>query len=517
MTKSTNNKRKLKQALIIAVFLGVNFGIISLLSTIYYKFNSGADRSKALHIDLRQNDYYLPKITINSSNSEGRPPNKEILKNIEEDYVKSWYVKKYALRNNDVKAIEDFYTDSAQTKIQRIINYNIANKVNIHSTSVNHHVNIKFLSEDGHVAYIDDKNVQERTYFYKNKKQIHGEVTTKTYKSILLLEDGFWRIRHLKSVIEQQVENVKVIENEKVIEIDKEITHVVKPKETVYRLTQMYKTTKDKLIVLNPKKRGIADNILLKHDTIIVKKSKEFVNASLFETQKQEIRFTKNFRIKGINYYPQKTPWFEFWKQYDTTVVKKDLKLIKGLKLNTIRIFIPYELFGKEKVSKNELKNLIKTLDLADRNKLKVIVTFFDFYSNYQVLDYTICDRHLEQIILRIKNHPALLQYDIKNEADLDFKIHGKQKVLNWLNFIAERMKHYDKETPITIGWYSPKEATNLSDKVDFVSFHYYKTPEKFANKPGTVDQDIQELLIEHGFSGFHILVLCNWFELGDL
>uniref|UniRef100_UPI0038B61447 glycoside hydrolase family 2 TIM barrel-domain containing protein n=1 Tax=Tenacibaculum xiamenense TaxID=1261553 RepID=UPI0038B61447 len=131
---------------------------------------------------------------------------------------------------------------------------------------------------------------------------------------------------------------------------------------------------------------------------------------------------------------------------------------------------------------------------------MKVIVTFFDFYSNYQVLDYTICDRHLEQIIQRIKNHPALLQYDIKNEADLDFKIHGKQKVINWLNFIAERMKHYDKETPITIGWYSPKEATNLRDKVDFISFHYYKTPENFSEVFKELEKQVDKPIVIQEF-----------------
>ncbi len=512
MKKTIDKKRRLKQIAIIILFVIINFGIVSLLSTIYYEFNSGADRSKLLHIDLRVNDYYQPKIKINGEDTEGRIPNREIIKNIREDYLKSWYVKKYAIQNNDPNAIEDFYTDSAQVKIQRIIKHNIANKVNVRSTSLGHDLTIKFLSEDGQVAYIDDKNVQEYTYYFKEDKQVHGETTSKNYRSILLLEDGFWRVRHLKSSIEEESET---IENdiEEFIEVEKEITHIVEPKQTVYRLTKIYNTTKEKLIALNPSKKGLKNNILVKNDTILVDVIKEQIKVNKEQVESNSTHFPNEFKIKGINYYPQKTPWFEFWTEHDTITINKDFQLINRLKLNTIRIFIPYELFGKEKVSKSELKKLIKTLDLAYRNNLKVIVTFFDFYSNYQVLDYTICDRHIEKIIGTIKDHPSLLQYDIKNEPDLDFKLYGKQKVINWLSFIANRMKNYDNKTPITIGWYSPKEAVNLSKKLDFVSFHYYKSPEEFSAIFKNLEKQVDKPIVIQEFGKHSYNSIWNLFR----
>ncbi|SEE45814.1 Glycosyl hydrolase catalytic core [Tenacibaculum sp. MAR_2010_89] len=404
MKKTLLNKRTFKQVVIITTFVLVNLLLISLLSKIYYEFNSGADRSKLLHIDLKNNTYYLPKIKVNYDNVEGRDPNEEIIKNIKKDYLKSWYVKKYALQNNDYNAIEDFYTDSAQVKIKKIIQFNSKNSINIRSTSVNHNVTIKFFSEDGQVVYLDDKNVEEQTFYYKKKKLIHQEKTLKNYKAILLLEDGFWRVRHI-----------------------------------------------------------ISDKILLKEN-------------ETFKTT------NKNFKIKGINYYPQKTSWFDFWKKYDSITVNKDFNIIKKLKLNTVRIFIPYKLFGKENVSEIYLNHLKNTLDLAKKNNLKVIVTFFDFYSNYQVLDYTLCDRHLETIINEIKKHPAILQYDIKNEPDLDFKNYGKEKVLNWLDFISSRIRIYDQKTPITIGWSTPEVGHLLKNKMDFISFHYYKKTIDFKN-----------------------------------
>jgi hypothetical protein len=37
-----------------------------------------------------------------------------------------------------------------------------------------------------------------------------------------------------------------------------------------------------------------------------------------------------------------------------------------------------------------------------------------------------------------------------------------------------------------------------------------------FAGNPGKVDADIQTFLVEHGFNGFHVLVLCRWFDLDE-
>ncbi|CAL2082551.1 Glycoside hydrolase, family GH5_42 [Tenacibaculum sp. 190524A02b] len=425
----------IKQVLIILLFITVNLGFISLISKIYYEFNSGADRSKLLHINLKENTYYIPKTTIKATNTRGRKLNKENIKDIHNDYIKSWYVRKYALQNNNHKAIEDFYTDSAQVKIQKIITNNSRDSINIHSTSIQHNINIDFFSEDGQVVYLNDKAVQEKTFFYQNQKLYYQQETTKNYKAVLLLEDGFWRIRHIVS-------------------------------DSVYKTEQ-------------PK------------------------------TQLKKI----NFKIKGINYYPQNTPWFDFWHKYDSLVVQKDLKIIKDLKLNTVRIFIPYEVFGKEKVAPQKLKHLITTLNIAHNLNLKVIITFFDFYSNYQVLDYTLCDRHVESIIKKIKKHPAILQYDIKNEPNLDFKIHSKHKVINWLSFIVERVRYYDPNTPITIGWGNADSAYLLNDKVDIISFHFYKKLKEFKTDYTKLKEKVYKPIVVQEFGKHSYNSIFNLFS----
>jgi hypothetical protein len=136
--------RQIKQLSIIIGFVLINLLIVSVVSKIYYEFNSGADRARALHIELNKNDYYLPSISIKTNNLKGRKLNDEILKKIKKDYLNAWYVKSYALKNNDIESFKDFYTDSAQVKLTELISYNIKNKINVASTSLKHNLEINF-------------------------------------------------------------------------------------------------------------------------------------------------------------------------------------------------------------------------------------------------------------------------------------------------------------------------------------------------------------------------------------
>ena len=40
-----------------------------------------------------------------------------------------------------------------------------------------------------------------------------------------------------------------------------------------------------------------------------------------------------------------------------------------------------------------------------------------------------------------------------------------------------------------------------------------YCDPDKFHRKPDRIDADIREFFVRHGFNGFHIAVLCRWFD----
>lgn len=183
---------------------------------------------------------------------------------------------------------------------------------------------------------------------------------------------------------------------------------------------------------------------------------------------------TEIHAIKGVNYYPKDQAWKMFGEGFDLQTISADFKKIKAMGLNTIRIFVPYKEFGAADVSEKHLKQLHQLMDLSASHEIRVIVTLFDFYGNYDLADWTLSFHHGRTIVSTLKDHPALLGWDLKNEPDLDFENRGKERVLGWLQELSRIVRSIDRNHPVTIGWSNARAATLLHSEVDYISFHYY-------------------------------------------
>jgi hypothetical protein len=392
-----NKNKVIIRGILMLTYVFIISIILFLISSLLNYLNTGADRSRMLHTEIQKEAQYLPKITWEDDGNEGRFLDKQTLNEIENDYVDAWYVKQVAYKTNLNTGIEDYYTDSARKNLYNTISLNKKAQISFEATTLNHNPNILFFSEDGQLIVLEDKNVIEYKKVFKEDEIVLETSEISSYKVILLLEDGFWRIRHL----------IK----ESVAEFDKK------------------------------------------------------VNYSPIEDE----------NIRGINYYPQKTPWDMFGDNFDEKIIEKDFNIIKKADLNTIRIFIQYEDFGKANVKKDKLQKLQQVLDLAEKSNLKVVVTLFDFYGNYDVLDWTLNHRHAEKIISKFKDHNAILAWDLKNEPNLDFNSRGKETVIAWLEHLIVFIKTIDTKHAVTVGWSNVESAEILKDKLDFISFHYYE------------------------------------------
>ncbi len=393
------NKNILRSILVLS-YINVIVIVFVGISKVLCFLNTGADRSKMLHTEIKKIDQYLPQLEWAPLKNEGRPMDMQTLKAIETDYLDAWYVKHVAYKTNTLNGIKDYYTKHARTAIFDIVTQNKADRISIDATTLAHNINLDFFSEDGQLAVLTDSNVAEYQRVFKRDTLVYDVKSLATYKAILLLEDGFWRIRHLRKTAHENVP-----------------------------------------------------------DTIA-----------------PALTAVKN--IKGINYYPQATPWDMYGTAFNPDRIAKDFEIIKKAGLNTIRIFVPYEDFGKANVTPEKLEKLTTVLDLAQAKALKVIVTLFDFFGDYEVLNYTLNRHHAATLVNALKTHEALLAWDIKNEPNLDFESRGTSKVLAWLNTIIDLVKSIDTVHPVTIGWSNAKSAHHLKNKIDFVSFHYYENLE---------------------------------------
>lgn len=423
------NKTIIRSIVLIGYLLILGLVIFG-ISSVFSYLNTGADRSKILHTEIKKVDYYLPKVEWTSLENEGRPMDAQTLTNIEADYLDAWYVRQTALKVNKMEGVYDYYTKHARKSIKEYIDFNKKTNVEIESTTLEHHIKVDFFSADGKLIVLTDKGVVEYKRIYKSEQVIDEIKTVSDYKIIMLLEDGFWRIRHLKKVF----------------------------------------TETDKRHLSRSERIGEIHN------------------------------------IKGINYYPQLCPWEMYGSCFDEDVIRADFKRIKRSGLNTIRIFVPYIDFGSAHVTEDKLLKMQTVLDLLEKEGLKAVLTLFDLYGNYDVLDWTLNQRHIEQVVGRFKDHEGVLAWDIKNEPDLDFKSRGQVNVLSWLKEMVGFIRVIDSKHPVTIGWSSPEAAVLLKSQVDFVSFHYYKSKEKFTSAYQTLVAEVGDkpvVLQEFGLSSY--------------
>ncbi len=421
------NKNILRSILVLSYIAIIAFVLFG-LSSLYTYLNTGADRSTMLHTEIKKIDQYLPRLKWDVLNNEGRLMDEQTLNAIENDYLDAWYVKQIAYKTNTTEGIDDYFTENARKNITDFVEANSKNNISVEGTTLEHHLTLDFFSEDGQLVVMTDTNVVEYKRVYDNKTLILETTETSTYKIILLLEDGFWRIRHMVKEQSGDYKNPVVLE---------------------------------KNVITN---------------------------------------------IKGINYYPQATPWDMFGNEFDTEILSKDFKLIKESGLNSIRIFVPYDDFGKANVNPEKLQKLKQVLDIAKKNQLKVMVTLFDFYGDYSVLNWTLNQRHAEIIVSSLKNHKALLAWDIKNEPNLDFDSRGENLVTAWLDNMITLVTSVDANHPVTIGWSNAQSATILKDKVDFVSFHYYEKLDDLDTVIKTLKKDIPSkplVMQEFGMSSY--------------
>ena len=424
MNQPKSNSKRLIWGL---AYLLILILIVFTVSKIFTFFHQGAERKQILHTEIIQESNYRPLCSWMVGENDGRLMSEQTRAELQADYLKAWQVKNTAFFTNELAGIDDLFTQSARQNLYHLIEDHKRRGIHIETTSLSHRLELDLFSEDGQLVSMRDRGVVEHIQMYQDDRLIQSTTDTSDYRIILLLEDGFWRIRHM------------------------------------IRMESSLRTKERKTLNLP-------------------------------------------YAIKGINYYPQKNPWNTFGRNFDENQIKTDLRIIKELGLNSIRIFCQYRDFGQANLYPFKVERLQKLLDLAQEAELGVVITIFDFYGDYSVRDWNLNQLHLTGIVNACMNHPALLAWDVKNEPDLDFDSRGKERVMNWLSMMIQLIKSTDRNHPITIGWSTTQAAENLTEEVDFVSFHYYQKLDQFSAAVEALKAECpnkQLVLQEYGLSSY--------------
>lgn len=405
-------------ALLLLIATGISWGAISGIANLLAYFERGADPASALNIVPNiPPDLAVKRDWLPDDADTGRKLEPFTRTQIEGAYLRAWLQWNLSLLRGEPYGLKTYFVGPALASVSNSISDAKTHGWRVAQADTMHQLRLHFYSADGSIVAFTDQNALVAQLI----RDAAGDVvftgdTRSTYAVVMLLEDGNWRVRHL---------------------VRTEGADLVAPTSGSALAPAGFITRSGDALALDG----------------------------------------QPYRIAGVNYYPQRSPWDYFWPQYNTQIIDQDFAIIHSLGLNTVRVFIPFEQFGGAHVDPIFLMRLADLLDRADTHGLKVIVTLFDFRADYRMLLWPEADRHLETLLTRFADHRAILAWDLKNEPDLDYTAAGRETVNAWLGHTSRLARLYDPNHLITIGWSAPAAAHTLTESVDLVSFHYYAPP----------------------------------------
>lgn len=423
--------RKTIVKLILWAILGIFFGTLVLgsvtgVARLVTYFQQGADPASALNIVPNVPlDLYVDLAWLPDDPDTGREMEPFTRTQIESAYLRAWLQWNISYLRGEPYGLKTYFVGPAWEAASDAVATVAQRGWQIAQADTEHELTLHFYAADGSiVSFTDSRATVAQIITDGEGNAIFAGESTAIFDVVMMLEDGNWRIRHWLRVDD------------------------ISDRPQPVRLTPPGFVT------------ALGDQLLLDGEP---------------------------FPMAGINYYPQASPWDEFWPNYDPEIVAQDLARIRGLGLNTIRVFVPYVHPGGPEVDPAILEGLADLLDQAQEQELKVVITLFDFRGDYNILLWPNGDRHMETLILAFRDHPALLAWDLKNEADLDYDSAGKVNVDAWLVHVARLAKRLDPDHLLTVGWSSPEAAADaaahplLGDLLDLVSFHFYAPAAELA------------------------------------
>ncbi len=186
--------------------------------------------------------------------------------------------------------------------------------------------------------------------------------------------------------------------------------------------------------------------------------------------------------LNGLNYYPSKTPWRDFWSELDADITATDFDRVASLGGNAVRVFLTRaDFLGSDYA--DALDNLETLLSVAQEKGIKVVPTLFDLKQDYGLGTWADDAVYLERVLAILRKSQAVAFVDLKNEPDLDFEYHGTAKVTAWLKTVEAMTRSFAPDLSLTIGWSAAEHAKVLIDKMDVVTYHDYAPLEGAADR----------------------------------
>ena len=181
--------------------------------------------------------------------------------------------------------------------------------------------------------------------------------------------------------------------------------------------------------------------------------------------------------LRVVSYYPADAGWTRMWEPWRPLRIADDLRRLRTLNANTVRIVLPAHFFGYPDPEKRKLEHLREFVGLAERTGLHVHFTLFDWWTEYDDIEGS--KRWARAVLKPYIGDPRLAFVELRNEVDTKDSqaLAWTRELVPWLRDLLGR------RTPVTVsvGGTTPVRdlralaaALPVSARPDFFDAHYF-------------------------------------------
>jgi hypothetical protein len=181
--------------------------------------------------------------------------------------------------------------------------------------------------------------------------------------------------------------------------------------------------------------------------------------------------------LRVVSYYPADAGWTRMWEPWRPERIAADLRRLRSLNANTVRVVVPAHFFGYPRAEQRKLALLRDFVGIAARNGLHVHFTLFDWWDEYR--DVAGSKRWARTVLEPYVDDPRIAFVELKNEIDTTNAqaLAWARELLPWTRALLRG------RTPVTLSVGGTTPADDLRRLVaalpararpDFFDAHYF-------------------------------------------
>jgi hypothetical protein len=191
----------------------------------------------------------------------------------------------------------------------------------------------------------------------------------------------------------------------------------------------------------------------------------------------EQRRLTVPRELRAVSYYPADAGWTQMWETWRPERIASDLRRLRSLNANTVRIVLPAHFFGYPVPEQRRLEQLRELVELAGGAGLHVQFTLFDWWGEYH--DVAGSKRWARAVLEPYVGDPRLAFVELRNEIDA-----ADQEALAWARELIPWLRDLlHRRTPVTLSVGGLRPVRDLRALVaalperarpDFFDAHYF-------------------------------------------